>query len=311
MKIVMRAAALFGACALGILLSFSLCRSIAFRDQVARIFHRGHVVAMTQGKAIYETDADREAGETLRGIVIRENLRVAAAHERENSTDVEREFDLLRSQFGNEKLFREAMRGSDLTDDALKERIADELRGRAWLENQVGGNAADLTEADCRAFYAAHQDFFGLPIRFRAAHLFLAAPDGAPDEVVNAKAAAIAALSERLERGADFAQLVAEASEDEATKTRGGDLGFFSASRMPPEFIAEVAQLKPGETGRPFRSHLGYHIVRLLETKPAEALPFEAARREIEAALRTEKRNRAIAALSKSLSGAQYFDGQN
>ena len=53
------------------------------------------------------------------------------------------------------------------------------------------------------------------------------------------------ALSVRLAGGEDFATLAAQNSEDEATKLRGGDLGYFSADRMPPDFVEAAAKLRP------------------------------------------------------------------
>src|SRR5437763_15614076 len=73
--------------------------------------------------------------------------------------------------------------------------------------------------------------------RFRASHLFLAAPPETPPEVVESKQKVIKALADQIRHGEKLGELAAAASEDEATKTRGGDLGFFSESRMPPDFF--------------------------------------------------------------------------
>jgi parvulin-like peptidyl-prolyl isomerase len=77
-------------------------------------------------------------------------------------------------------------------------------------------------------------------MRFRASHVFLAAPPETRAEVVEAKRSAIKGFSERIARGEKLVDLVSVASEDEATRTRGGDLNYFSESRMPPYFFAAV-----------------------------------------------------------------------
>ena len=161
-------------------------------------------------------------------------------------------------------------------------------------------------EVACRLNYAAHPSEFAQPARFHAAHLFLAAPDTTPPDATEAKQTTIADLAQRLQTGADFVSLAAKFSEDEATKKRGGDLDWFSAERMPPEFIEQVAKLHPGEISAPFRTPLGFHLVRLLEAEPARALPFESVQGEIADQLRDEAHTSAIARLQAGLRVAAY-----
>jgi parvulin-like peptidyl-prolyl isomerase len=101
---------------------------------------------------------------------------------------------------------------------------------------------------------------------------------------------------------------VAEASEDEATKWRGGDLGFFASSRMPPEFFAAVTNLPVGGLSKPVRSHIGFHIVQLTAIEPARVIPFEEARGEIIGSLQNEQRRMFTGELTAQLSrDGEYF----
>jgi foldase protein PrsA len=106
-----------------------------------------------------------------------------------------------------------------------------------------------------------------------------------------------------LSKGETLSALATEASEDEASKLRGGDLGYFSETRMPPEFIAEIKKLRVAETSKPFRSHLGFHIARVTETKAAHLLTFDEARPEIGVALGNERRANRVDQIAKMLAG--------
>jgi peptidyl-prolyl cis-trans isomerase C len=81
----------------------------------------------------------------------------------------------------------------------------------------------------------------------------------------------------RLKRDpASFARLAAEKSKDPGSKTRGGDLGWFDARQMVPEFSAAVASLDKGSfTQEPVKTQFGYHVILLEDTKPIEAPPFD------------------------------------
>jgi parvulin-like peptidyl-prolyl isomerase len=212
---------------------------------------------------------------------------------------------LLRAQFGEEKIFGRVLRSSDFSLPSLSERVADQLRSLQWIEKQIAPET-NIKEEECRKFYETHRALFTQPLRFRASHIFLAAHAETPEEVVESKSKAIQTLAARLSRGEALAQLAAEVSEDEATKLRGGDLGYFSSARTDPEFFAEVAKLAAGQTSKPFRTHLGFHIVQITEVKAARPAAFEEVRAEIALALANERRALLAGQLADTLGRADY-----
>jgi hypothetical protein len=282
-----------------------LCRSISFRDAAGRFFRRGRLMALAERKGIYEKDLGGVDFSTVSDLVAMENLRRAARREAPDRARVDGELALLRAQFDDEVVFRREVRFNVFSISFLRERIADQLCSLQWLEKQINPTPGP-TEKECRDFYETHHALFTQPVRFRASHLFLIAPADTPPEVVQAKRETIDALAVRLQRGETLAQLAAEASEDEATKSRGGDLGFFSSARMPPEFVAVVENLAVGRRSDPFRSHLGFHIVEVTEIKPFHVLSFDDARPEISLALANERRALITKRLADRLSTATY-----
>jgi parvulin-like peptidyl-prolyl isomerase len=284
----------------GLVGSELLCRSAAFRDLAGRLSGRGHLVAIANGKGIYETDIGGDEKVTPSELIIGENLRRAAAQEIIDPARIDHELALIKTQFANDKAFARALRASGFSMSSLRDRVATDLRGLQWLEKQIAP-ATVATEQQCRQFYEAHQELFLQPLRYRAAHLFLAAHAETPPEVIEEKEKAIAVLAERLSQGEAFFNLAAEASEDEASKSRGGDLGFFSDARMASEFMTAIGRLRVGEIGKPFRSHLGFHIAQLTEIKDSRLLGFEEARSEISVRLANESRTAQVAQLAQTL----------
>ena len=88
--------------------------------------------------------------------------------------------------------------------------------------------------------------------------------------------------------------MTAENSEDEATKLRGGDLGYFSAARMPPDFVEAALKLHPGEISKPIRTRLGFHILKSIDVQPARQKTFDEARSDIAIELANQKRTSAV-----------------
>ncbi len=286
---------------LGLGASELLCRSAAIRDLAGRLAGRGHLITITNQKGIYETDLGDDDEATAADLIVLENLRHASADEKIDPARIDREIKLFEAQFGDDKLFRKALRSGGLTVSFLHEKVTNQLCGLDWLEKQIR-LASTANENECRQFYDAHRDLFAQPLRYRASHLFLAAHAETPPEDVEEKEKAISAFSTRLSQGEAFSQLAAEASEDEASKPRGGDLNYFSERGIPPEFMAEIKKFHVGEISKPFRSHLGFHIAQLTERQDAHLLSFDEARPEISLALANHHRETRVNELAQNLS---------
>ena len=64
-------------------------------------------------------------------------------------------------------------------------------------------------------------------------------------------------------KGKNFAKLAQEYSEDPGSKTKGGELGYFTNGQMVPEFEKAVFSMKVGSVSDPIKTDFGYHIIKL------------------------------------------------
>ncbi len=86
---------------------------------------------------------------------------------------------------------------------------------------------------------------------------------------------------------ANFATLARDFSED-ASATKGGDLGWASPGMFVPEFEAALEALAPGDLSEPVVSRFGVHLVQVMERRQVQRSERE--RREmVRAALREKK----------------------
>jgi foldase protein PrsA len=301
-------------------------RSVIIRDKLGVICGRGHLLSLVQGQGIYQCDVDRIVDEShyragaehnegtsgerqsaLTDLVANAALLARGDRERIPRVDVKREINLLRSQFRDDKTWKQALHESRLLAPLLWPMLGNDLRARQWISKRIAPQL-EVTEAECRGFYDSHPEMFFVPERLHVGHLFLAAPPETALEIVELKQTAIEALLVRLVAGEDFAPLAAENSEDEATKPRGGDLGYFSASRMPPDFVEAAFKLHPGEISKPIRTRLGFHILKLIDVQPPRQKTFDEARSDIAIDLANQKRAGAVQKLIVDLgSEADYL----
>ncbi len=81
-------------------------------------------------------------------------------------------------------------------------------------------------------------------------------------------------VREKLAGGADFGEIVAKYSRDFVSARSGGDLGWITAEKVPPEF-KEILNLPVGAVSAPVRSSTGWHVVKVLEIKPKRQLALD------------------------------------
>ena len=77
-------------------------------------------------------------------------------------------------------------------------------------------------------------------------------------------------LKERLDNGADFAELARLYSND-LSAAKGGELGWLYEGDTVPEFERAMDALGIGEISAPVQSPFGWHLIQVQERKNAEA----------------------------------------
>ena len=77
-----------------------------------------------------------------------------------------------------------------------------------------------------------------------------------------------------MNKGEKFEDLAKQYSLD-GSKEYGGDLGYFTAPEMVPEFSKAAFALKPGELSAPVKTDFGWHIIRLEDRKMGAAQPYD------------------------------------
>lgn len=110
-------------------------------------------------------------------------------------------------------------------------------------------------------------------LELNLAQILVAVPEAAtPAQVTQLQAKAQRALV-RAQGGEDFALLVREFSDvtDSATRANGGQMGLRTADRYPPLFLTATQNLAVGDISALVQSGAGFHILKVLEKKSADA----------------------------------------
>ena len=96
------------------------------------------------------------------------------------------------------------------------------------------------------------------------------------------------AVEQELKNGADFAAVAKAKSADTLSANNGGDLGWAKAGTFPKAFEDAVANLEAGQVSNLVKVDNAYHIIKVLERKPEQAIELAQVKDKIAQTIRQE-----------------------
>lgn len=129
----------------------------------------------------------------------------------------------------------------------------------SYLAQKIG---PEVTEAEIKLVYDEESKKLTETERVRARHILVASEKEATD------------IAAKIGKGEKFEDLAKQYSLD-GSKDYGGDLGYFTAPEMVPEFSKAAFALEKGQTSEPIKTDFGWHIIRVEDRKMGVAQPYD------------------------------------
>lgn len=217
------------------------------------------IAATVNGAAIYERDIDNELA------AMPESLQ-------QYREDPQARSHILHTLIRRHVVAQKARElGLDL-DPAVRKRIEQARRqilieaAKSWQTSHM----KPVSEDSIRAYYDQHVDDFTLPEQIHARHILVSTEEKAK------------ALLRQLKRHRNrFSALAASESLDDSNKSRGGDLNWFPRGVMVPPFEEAAFALKPNTLSEPVKTRFGWHIIEVVDKRPASKKQLAEVRDEI------------------------------
>lgn len=150
--------------------------------------------------------------------------------------------------------------------------VEDQIISEIYLTERIG---KEITDESLKERYDATAGDM-VKEELNARHILLAKKEEAE------------AVIDELSKGADFAALAKEKSTGPSGAS-GGDLGWFSAEQMVPEFSAAAQALEPGSfTEEPVKTQFGWHVIKLEDRRKSEPPSFESSKQKLSAEMTQE-----------------------
>jgi parvulin-like peptidyl-prolyl isomerase len=166
-----------------------------------------------------------------------------------------------------------ALAAEGLTLETYKKQIEKNLQRQRLIHWSVKVEEK-AGEKEFKEFYQGNISRYRTNETYRPAMILFAIPKGASPDVVREIRKKCQSVLEKLRKGDDFGEMALLYSEDGSNKARG-DLGYFRKGELLPVFEREALRLKVGEVSGIIRTEFGFHIIKLLDRRGADPLPFE------------------------------------
>ncbi len=148
----------------------------------------------------------------------------------------------------------------------LRTKLSDDSLAKAVKAGVL--KVAAPTEEKLKQYYLTHKDLFTTPSRDRISLILLKVDPSSSSDVWKEANAEAASIVERINGGADFADLARIHSSDKSAE-KGGDMGFMHAGMLGENAQSVLDIMEPGEVSAPVVLLEGVAIFRLDErTKP-------------------------------------------
>lgn len=160
--------------------------------------------------------------------------------------EIDQQIETFKGQYGDQWdtiLQQSGYASEDDFRDDLKTQL---LQQKAIIED------VEVTEEEINTRYERMQT------EVKASHILVNDEETAKD------------IKKQLEDGADFAKLAEENSIDTQSAQNGGDLGYFTAGDMVPEFETAAYELEKGKISEPVKTANGWHIIKVADKRETE-----------------------------------------
>lgn len=223
----------------------------------------GDVLATVNGKKVTTEDAERFVKAT--------NPQQSYAMLKESDKKI------VTDRLVERILFVEAAKKAEVEKDPEFQKALniakDELMINQWMKKQY--EATVVSDGEAKEFYEKNKVQFQKPAQVHARHILVKDEAEAKKIIEELKPLKGDALKEK------FIAL-AKSKSTGPSGPKGGDLGYFSAKQMVPEFDKAVFALDIGKiTEVPVKTQFGYHVIYLEDKKEASTVPYEKVKGQI------------------------------
>jgi peptidyl-prolyl cis-trans isomerase C len=201
--------------------------------------------------------------------------------------DVADEFQKIKQRYAKSGEFEQLLSKMGLTESDVQNQIERGMAIQQLIDKEVRAKIT-IEDKDVKSYYDANPQLFEQPEQVKASHILIKVDADAPQEKKDEARKEIESIQEKAKNGEDFATLAKTYSEG-PSGPNGGDLGYFRRGQMVKPFEDAAFNLKPNETSDIVETRFGYHLIKVVDKKPAQKMAYDEVKERLSEHLKKQK----------------------
>jgi len=222
--------------------------------------------------------------------------------------EVERAWEEVKKQNNlDDATFAEALKSQGFTPESYRKSLKRQMLELKVINTAVRARVS-VSDDEVKTFYQQNERQMAGDKTVHLRQILIAVPpDAAPAEAERKQKVAESLVSQA-RKGTSFVELAKKYSDDDLTKSDGGDLGWIGKGVLQDALDDAVASMDPGDVRGPIRTGRGFHLLQLVERKAGDLRPFDEVKDQIRKQLYDQQVEKASQSWLKELRKKAHVD---
>ena len=200
---------------------------------------------------------------------------------------VNEQIEKMKKRFSDETKYKKAIERMHVSEKEFRTEIQRALAIKKLLDTNMRQKIT-VTEEESKKYYNDNQNLFKEPEQVKASQIWIKATPKDEESKKNQALKKIEMVQKKIQQGEDFGILAKTYSEGPSAQHKG-DLGYVKRGQMAKPFEDAVFALNVGEVSGIVKTQFGYHLIKVIDKKPARTTPYKEVQPMIEQHLKKEK----------------------
>ncbi len=204
-----------------------------------------------------------------------------------NPKEVSDQFQKIQQRYPSKDEFKKLLSEMGLTESDVQKQISRGMAIQQLIDKEVG-DKIKIGDEEVKSYYDANPQLFQQPEQVQASHILVKVDATATQAQKDEARKKIESVQKKAQKGEDFATLAKTYSEG-PSGPQGGDLGYFRRGQMVKPFEEAAFNLKPNETSDIVETQFGYHLIKVVDKKPAQKMAYADVKERLSEHLKKQK----------------------
>ena len=242
-------------------------------EQTAAAMYRGPDPESSEGKKQWEETKHKALDQMIDGKLVQQQaveLKLSVTPD-----EVDRAVQQVKEQNHlDDATFRQALAQQGFTMEGYRKTLKRQILEMKVVNTAVRSRVT-VSDDEVKTYYKQNEKLVEGDRQSHLRQILVAVPAGASDADVATKKRVADKVVELARGGTSFTELAKQYSDDEGTKSSGGDLGWVGKGVLVDALDEAMAAMEPGDVRGPIRTERGWVILQMVERKSGDVKPYE------------------------------------